>query len=67
MAWGQWRRPGYVDIWDLHNLIKFLVLWVAQEHPRRGLAARKQSHELCELTSGSQTGNDSRLSASTVR
>lgn len=52
-----------MDIWDLHNLIKFLVLWVAQEHPRGGLAARKHSHELCKLTPGSQTGNDSRPSA----
>lgn len=67
MAWEQWRRHGYMDIWDLHNLIKFLVLWVAQEHPRGGLAARKHSHELCELTPGSQTGNDSQPSANTVR
>lgn len=34
MVWEQCRWHGYMGIWHLYNLIKFLVSWALQEYPR---------------------------------
>lgn len=68
IVWEQWTRPG-----DLHNLIKYPVLCVAQEHQEGQRVSqektrlkphskmRKQGYELLALTSGNQTGKPSDL------